>query len=121
MALIAAQFYLGSECNSLALTAGSVTYAASSMLGYFNMGSSPIVRFCRLNLISGFLAIVGVGQLATGNWSLALMMLLVTHVFDAVQAATQDRRQIGLGESQTRQGPIEEFLLTSWRNNGFAN
>lgn len=44
----------------------TLIYAISSMLGYFNFGSSPLARMTRVNAGSLTLAIGGAGLLFTG-------------------------------------------------------
>ena len=88
MLLIAAQFYFGWNTENTALTIGATTYAASSLAGYFNLGTSPIVRFFRQNLISGVLAFSGLAQILTGNINLAILALMATHLVDSGRAVT---------------------------------
>lgn len=92
MLLIAAQFYFGWNTENTALTMGSTAYAASSLAGYFDLGTSPIIRFFRQNLISGVLAFAGLAQILTGNINLAIIALMATHLIDGSQAATQSSR-----------------------------
>jgi len=51
--------YFGISSDAPALTAGSTVYALSSAAGYFNLGTSPISRFFRQNVIAGVLSVMG--------------------------------------------------------------
>ena len=60
--VIAAQLYFGSTAEgSSALTVGTLTYAGSSLLGYFNLATTPIVRMTRLNALTAVLATMSLG------------------------------------------------------------
>jgi hypothetical protein len=86
MLMIMAEGYFGVTSGaSDALRLGVLTYAGSSLLGYFNAGTSPMIRLCRINFIPVILAVVTLIEMFNGNGS-GLVMLLITHIIDIVIA-----------------------------------
>ncbi len=78
MFTIMAEAYFGimSEASSV-LKVGTLVFALSSLMGYFNKGKSPILRLCRMNLIPIALTILTIAEMIFGNGS-GLGMLLMT-------------------------------------------
>lgn len=117
--VILAQLYFGSTAEgSTALTVGTLTYAGSSLLGYFNLATTPVLRLTRLNALTAVLATMSVGSIVTGYGSLATVALFLTMLYDGFRASTHDSRAERLGENE-RADPQTEFITTSWRNNSF--
>lgn len=64
---------------------GAVTlgYAASSLVGYFGMGSAPIAKLMRVNMVSAACAALGIGSIISSGVDLSVLMLTMLHLFDA--------------------------------------
>lgn len=92
-ALILGYFFLGgSAVESQAMVPlGAITlgYAASSLLGYFGLGSAPIAKLMRTNWVSVLCAIMGICSMASSGMDIHLAILTVMHLFDAYQGVTQ--------------------------------
>ena len=73
--------------DNVPLGAMTVAYGGSSLLGYFNMGNSPIAKMLRVNGISVIAALLGLLSIISGGGSMGIWLLTLLHVFDAVQGA----------------------------------
>ena len=86
-AMIVAYMYLGgSAVESHAMVPlGALTlgYATSSLVGYFGMGSAPVAKLLRTNMMSAICACIGAGSLLSSGLDLHIFLLTVLHTFDA--------------------------------------
>lgn len=86
-ALIASYLYLGgSAVESKAMVPlGAVTlgYAASSLVGYFGMGTAPLAKLMRTQMVSIVCAALGIGSIMSSGMDIHIFLLTVLHMFDA--------------------------------------
>ena len=124
--MIIAYLYLGTSVaatsDQTALGALTVAYGASSLAGYFNIGEAPLARLSRVNGLSVFGGLLGLGAIFSGAGSAAIWLLTMLHMFDIVQGATQDPARDEdnydiLPSENNSHGPIMSFFTESWRNN----
>lgn len=74
--------------HDVPLGAVTLAYGASSLLGYFGMGTQPIAKLMRVNMISVICSILGVSAILTSGMDLVIMALIALHLFDSFQGAT---------------------------------
>jgi len=60
---------------------GTIFYAISSLMGYFGHGSSPILRFSRMNSILILLFTLALGEIFMGFGSGMLLVSLFTTLY----------------------------------------
>ena len=106
---ITANAYLGifGE-SSVVLKVGTLLFALSSFVGYFNQGGSPILRILRFNFIPMALAVLAIAEITFGNGSGMLLISLFTTIYLSATYTPSDEPE---GQSLLRR-----FALTSWRN-----
>jgi len=106
---ITANAYLGifGE-SSVVLKVGTLLFALSSFVGYFNQGRSPILRILRFNFIPMALAVLAIAEITFGNGSGMLLISLFTTIYLSATYTPSDEPE---GQSLLRR-----FALTSWRN-----
>lgn len=99
----------------------------SSLLGYFTLGDTPALRLVRSNGMSLAMLLMAMGSILIGSQtsSMAMLMMMMLNLFDVYSAATVEThaepRERETTESQRQSTPVEQFWLTSWRNNSFNN
>lgn len=93
-ALIASYLYLGSSAveSQAMVPLGAVTlgYAASSLVGYFGMGTAPLAKLLRTQMVSVLCAGLGIGSMVSSGMDMHIFLLTVLHLFDAYQGASQE-------------------------------
>lgn len=101
--------------------------SVSGLLGYFTLGDTPALRLVRSNGVSLAMLLMAMGSILIGSQtsSMAMLMMMVLNLFDVYSAATVEThaepRERETTESQRQSTPVEQFWLTSWRNNSFNN
>ena len=93
-AMIAAYMYLGGSvlADGVMEPLGVATLAAatSSLTGYFGLGSAPIAKFLRTNMMNVGCAAMAIGSLFSSGINVHIMLLAALHMFDSYIGAQQE-------------------------------
>ena len=103
--------------HAVALGAVTTAYAGSSLLGYFEVGQSPVLSFIRANINAPCLGIAFIISLAVTGFNTSILALACLLFYDGFQGLSGRTYQTP-GDIQVMT-PITNFFLESWRNNGF--
>ena len=112
----------------------TLIYAVFSLLGFLGLGSSPIAKLARVNMISVICAVFGIMGIISGGLNLPLVILTALHLFDAYKGTKENGREskktknsfdneeysrINNMERRSENGPVMTFFTESWRVNSF--
>ena len=98
------------------------TRMTSSLLGYFNLGDTPVLRLSRSNFLQFIALLLFMGSLLLGGEieSITMFSLMCLNLLDVYCASVFPPSNNNISVLQSsRSSEIENFLLTSWRNNSF--
>ena len=136
-AMIVGYLYLGgsqvADSENTALGAVTLTYAASSLIGYFGMGDAPLARLARVNAVSAFCGIFGIISMISGGVTMPLLLLTMMMLFDTYQGAISEtpathqqnilnsefERVDGENENRRDDGVLVNFFTESWKLNSY--
>ena len=107
--------------DAVAFGAVTTLYGASSLAGYFGLGTSPIAALTRINGISILAAFMGLIHIFIGEGSMGIWLLTMLHIFDSLQGAASDPKREEddyeiLNTEVAQPGPLLSFFVESWRN-----